>query len=63
MCFFRSLGISSLLATGRFSCSRLRCTRGARPDPARKCEPWQWSVARALGVQSGKSALREILDP
>ena len=46
----------SLPAAGLSSCSRLRGTQGARPGPARKFGPWPRSVARALGVQSRKSA-------
>ena len=45
---------------GLSSCSRLRGTQGARPDPARKFGPSPRSVARALGVQSGKSAREGI---
>ena len=46
----------SLPAAGRSSCCRFRGTHGARPDPFRKFGPWPRSVARAVGVQSGKSA-------
>ena len=46
----------SLPAAGLSSWSRLRVTQGACPDPLRKFGPWPKSVARALGVQSGKSA-------
>ena len=38
-----------------FSCSRLRGTQETRMDLARKFGRWPRSVARALGVQSGKS--------
>ena len=55
MCFFCTSAFFSLPAAGLFSCSRLRGTQGARPDPARKFGPWPRSAARALGVQSGKS--------
>ena len=56
MCFFGPSAFSSLPAAGLSSCSRLRGTQGARPDPARKFGTWPRSVARALGVQSGTSA-------
>ena len=56
MCFFGPLAFFSLAAAGLSSCSRFRGTQGARPDPARKFGPWPRSVARALGVQSRKSA-------
>ena len=55
MCFFGTPAFFSLPAACLSSCSRLRGTQGARPDPARKFGPWPRSVARALGVQSGKS--------
>ena len=54
--FFGPSAFFALPAAGRFSCSRLRGTQGARPGPARKFGLWPRSVARALGVQSGKSA-------
>ena len=56
MCFFGPSAFLSLSAAGLSSCSRLRGTLGARPDPLRKFGLWPRSVARALGVQSGKSA-------
>ena len=56
MCFFGPSPFFSLPPAGRSSCSRLRGTQGARPDPACKFGPWPRSVARALGVQSGKFA-------
>ena len=59
--FFWPFGIIfSLPAAGLSSCSRLRGTQGAHPDPACKFGPWPRSVARALGVQSGKSARGRI---
>ena len=45
----------SLPAAGLFSCSWLRGTQGAHPDPARMFGPWPRSAAHALGVPSGKS--------
>ena len=56
MYFFGSLAFFALLAVGLSSCSRLRGTQGARPDPACKFGPWPRSMARALGVRSRKSA-------
>ena len=56
MCFFGPSAFISLPAAGPFTCSWLRGTQGARPDPVRKFGPRPRSVARALGVQSGKSA-------
>ena len=55
-CVFWDFGIFCSSGRGSFSCPRLRGTQGTRPDPARKFGPWPRSVARALGVQSGKSA-------
>ena len=55
MCFFAPSLFVSLPAPGLSSCSRLHRMQGARPDPARNFEPWPRFVARALGVQSGKS--------
>ena len=55
MCFFGPSAFFSLPAASLSSCSRLRGTQGARPDPAPKFGPWPRSVARALGVQSSKS--------
>ena len=46
----------SLPAAGLSSCSRLRSTQRARPDPLRKFGPWPGSVAQAIRVQNGKSA-------
>ena len=60
MCFLGPSAFVSLPAAGLSSCSLLRGTQGARPDPVRKFGPWPRSVARALGVQSGKSARRGI---
>ena len=56
MCFFHPSAFFSLPAAGLSSCSRLRGTQGARPDPIRKFGPPPRSVARALGVESGTSA-------
>ena len=56
MRFFFTSAFFSLPAAGLSLCSRLRGTQGARPDPVRKFGPRPRSVARALGVQSGKSA-------
>ena len=56
MCFFHPSAFFSLPAAGLSSCSRLRGTQGARPDPIRKFGFWPTSVARALEVQSGTSA-------
>ena len=53
--FFGTSAFFSLAVAGFFSFFRLRGTQGARSDPARKFGPWPRSVARALGVQSGKS--------
>ena len=53
MCFLHTSAFFSLLAAGLSSCSRLRGTQGARPDPIRKFEPRPRSVAHALGVESG----------
>ena len=50
MCFFGPSAFFSLPVAGRFSCSRLRGTQRARPDPVRKFGPLPRSVARALGV-------------
>ena len=55
MCFIGPSAFFSLPVAGLFSCSRLRGTQGARPDPVRKFGPWPRSVARALGVQSRTS--------
>ena len=49
---FRPLGIFSLPAAGLPSCSRLRGTQGARPDPACTFGPWPRSVAPAGGSKS-----------
>ena len=51
-CSLGPLAFLSLPAAGLFSCSRLRGTQGARPDPVRKFGPWPRSVARALAVES-----------
>ena len=56
VCFFGPSAFFSLPAAGISSCSRLRGTQRARLDSARKFGPWPRSVARALGVQSRKSA-------
>ena len=58
--FFCLSACFSLPAAGRSSCSRLCGTQDAGPDPARKFGPSPRSVARALGVQSSKSARGEI---
>ena len=55
MCFFSTSAFFSLPVAGLFSCCRPRGKQGARPDLARKFEPWPRSAASALGVQSGKS--------
>ena len=44
MCFFGPSALFSLPAAGLYSCSRLRGTQGARPDPTRKFGPWPRSV-------------------
>ena len=49
---FHTSDFFSLPAAGLSSCSRLRGTQGARPDPIRKFGPRPRSVARALGVQA-----------
>ena len=54
--FFGPSECYSLPAAGLSSRSWLRGTQEARPDPLRKLGPWPRSVARALGVQSSKSA-------
>ena len=51
MCFFGPSAFLFLPAADLSSCSRLRGTQGARPDPARKFGPWPRSVARALGFK------------
>ena len=56
MCSFGTSAFISLPAAGLSSCSRLRGTQGTRPDAARMFGPWLRSVAREMGVQSGKSA-------
>ena len=56
LCFSGTLAFFSLPAAGLFSCSRLRGTQGARPDPIRKFGPRPRAVAHALGVESGTSA-------
>ena len=59
-CFFGPSTLFSLPAAGLSSCSRLRGTQGAGPDPASKFGPWPRSVARTLGVQCRKSARGRI---
>ena len=56
MCFFYPSAFFSLPAAGLSSCSRLRGTQGARPDPIRKFGPRPKSAARALGVERGTPA-------
>ena len=56
MYFFCPWLFFSLTAAGLSSCSRLRGSQGARPDPARKFGPWPRYVARVLEGQSDKSA-------
>ena len=56
MCFFHPSAFFYLLAAGLSSCSWLRGTQGAHPDPIRKFGPRPRSVARAVGVESGTSA-------
>ena len=60
MCFFHPSAFFSPLAAGLSTCSRLRGTQGARPDPIRKIGARPRSVARALGVESGTSARGSI---
>ena len=55
-CVFLDLQQFPLPAAGLSSCSRLRGTQGAHPDPARNVGPWPRFVARALGVQSRRAA-------
>ena len=58
--FFWPIAIFSSFGRGSFLVlSRLRGTQGARLDSARKFGPWPKSVARALGVQCGKSPRRD----
>ena len=59
--FFGPSTLFALPAAGLSSCSRLRGTQGARPDPLRKFGPWPRSVARAPGVQRGTPARGGIL--
>ena len=56
MCFFHPSAFFYLLSAGLSSCSWLRGTQGAHPDPIRKFGPRPRSVARAVGVESGTSA-------
>ena len=51
MCFFHPSAFFSLPAAGLSSCSRLRGTQGAHPDPIRKFGPRPRSVARDLGLK------------
>ena len=60
MYFFGPSALFTLPAAGLTSFSRLHGKQGARPDSARKVAPWPRSVARALAVQSGKSAMEGI---
>ena len=53
MCFFHPSAFFSLPTAGLSSCSRLRGTRGARPDPISKFGSRPRSVARALWVERG----------
>ena len=55
-CVFSRFGIFSSSGHGSFLVLSARGTQGARPDPIRKFGPRPRSAARALGVESGKSA-------
>ena len=55
MCFFGPSAFYFSFGYVFFSCSRLRGTQGARPDPVRTSRPWPGSVARAFAVQSRTS--------
>ena len=54
--FFSPFGIYFSSGRGLSSCSRLRGTQRARPDPIRKFGPRPRSVARALGAERGTPA-------
>ena len=55
MCFFGPSAFCFSFGCGFLSCSRLRGTQGARPDPVRTLRSWPGSVARAFAVQSRTS--------
>ena len=55
--FFSPIGIFFFPATGLSSCSRLRGTQGARPDPIGKFGPRPRSVARVLGVTPARGSI------